>query len=579
MHYKLQQLNIKLRNIVVCFVIGCLIIPTAVAEITLRQQTIHKTITEAVKAINTGNNGAYSPVIPKRRGLYPIICGDAETYTANPLHLQGSCPPILLAGWFGRGKIIAAGHDGWLLESSEAVQETKLAANCLRWLVGSSQNPCIAFYTSIGSLVSIKTVSSNIKKEFSEQGITFIDLSEKVSSESLSGCSVLVIARPHLRSMSEDEAVIISQFVKDGGSLFIAGLGWFWLRNNPDSLISDFPLNTLGRHIGIEYSEDIIYKQDREGRRRHAAFQVDSPVVWRPKRTKVFNPAETTDQSILMSVRKYKDTHNFAFEGEHVILSLPGEAFLQLHSPIKAVKDLDTVYKTHKRLADNVPYSGRKISIVVVNRLCFHLCSGNPILIRKDRIPVVLNDFNELGHAGWGLIHELGHDFVASGHKHIYPLGPGDNECWTNMFTLHAFETLDLKEVQSDTHDANIRKGLSYYYANKADYDLLKNDRWTMLSLLKIIKDTYGWDCYYSFFKVCVQKAKTNKIPGTEQEKVDFIVEELSKAAQADLGNYFVRWGFPVSASVLQELQNLPPADLDQAAKAMALKYSVPIKD
>jgi len=489
--------------------------------------------------------------------------------------LQGSCPPVVLAGRFGEGRIAAVGHDGWLLERSKDRDTSRLCLNCLEWLAGSTRPGRIGFYTSIGSLVTTKTFSTEMMKELSEQGISVADISAMINPTALEDCSVLVIARPHNRLMNEDEVETICKFVENGGGLFMAGLCWYWAQNNPTLTIEDFPLNRLGSKLGVKFVNDTVWEQDEKGVRVPAKFQVGKLSAWHPRQTKLFELGEITDQGIQESVRIYQGTHNFAIEGEHVVLNLPADAFLQLRSPTKVVEELDAIYETHARLASNVPYNGRKISFVVVDRLKYHLCSGNPVLIRRDRVPVVLNDFNKLGHPGWGLIHELGHDFVASAHKHIYQLGSGDNESWANVFTFHAYDTLKLDYDKNDAHFNEFRTGIDYYFAKKADYEQLKNDSWIMLGLLRIIKEAYGWDAFYRFFEVCAQKAEAGQVPGTEQEKIDFLVRELSLAAGVDLSSYFVRWGFPVSKDVVNELRTLPPAELDEAARKMAMQYKM----
>jgi hypothetical protein len=429
----------------------------------------------------------------------------------------------------------------------------------------------------MGTLVTTKTLSTEILRELSEQEVTVTNTAEMASPAALQRCSILVIARPHARLMDANEAEAICRFVEEGGGLLMAGLGWFWAQSYPTLTIEDFPLNVLGRRLGVKFLSDIVWEQSDKGQRLPATFQVGRLSAWHPGQTKVFRLGETTDQSVHTFVSRHKKTHNFAIEGEHVVLNLPADAFLQLRRPIKAVEDLDTVYKTHAHLASNVPYDGKRISFVVVDRLEYHLCSGNPVLIRRDRVPVVLKDFNELGHPGWGLTHELGHDFVASAHKHAYQLGDGDNEGWANVFTTHAYDTLKLKYDRYDTHWNEQRSGIAYYFAKEADYEQLKNDNWIMLSLLMVIKETYGWGPFYRFFKVCAHKAKAAKPPESEQEKVDFLVRELSMAASVDLSSYFVRWGFPVSKAVMHELRTLPPAELDEAARTIAMQYKIPI--
>ncbi len=548
--------------------------PARPQDISPERVRVHQTLTQGMRAITVGR---LCPVIPRRDGMYPIFCGGPDAYTGNPLYMQGSYPPVVLAGRYGKGRIVACGHDGWLLERTEDPDVSRLSLNALQWLAGPARPARIALYTSIGTLVTTKTLSTDIMRELSEDQITVTNLAEPASPETLEGYVVLAIARPHTRLMDADEAEVICQFIEEGGGVFLAGLGWFWAECNPTLPMSDFPLNVLGSRLGLTFLDNSVWQQSREGEPIPATFPVDKPKRWLPRPTKVFQGDEPADQNIHAFVRKHRKSHNFAIEGEHVVLSLPAYGFLNLRSPTKAIKDLDTIYKTHARLASNTPFHGKKISVVVVNRLSYHLCSGNPILIRRDRVPVVLKDFNGLGHPGWGLIHELGHDFVAFAHKHAYQLGHGDNESWANIFTTHAYDTLELKYDEHDTHWREQRNGIAYYFANQPDYEKLKTDGWIMLSLLTVIKETYGWDPFYSFFKKCANKAKTGSTPTTEQEKVDFLASGLSVAAGVDLSSYFIRWGFPLSESVIHELKTLPKAQLDKTARSIAARFNIDV--
>jgi hypothetical protein len=535
---------------------------------------IHRTITQGAKAIEQGR---LSPVIPQREGMVPIVCGSPDSYTGNPQYLQGSCPPVVVAGRYGQGRVVALGHDGWLLAKSLEQDVAKLALNSLQWLAGDIQSPKIALYTSIGTLLTRKTLSIDIRKSLKTRGCIFTDMTEKVSKTSLADCSVLVIARPHTRLMDAAEVDMICRFVADGGGLLMAGLGWFWQKSNPTLSMEEFPLNVLGRSLGVQFLSETVWEQSETGIRLPAKFTVGEPFLWNPKPTLIFQQETTTDHEIYAQVRRHRDSHNFAIEGKRAVLNLPAEAFLKLDSPTRASKDLDLIYETHAKLAGHVPYHGRKIRFVVVDRLCFHLCSGNPILIRKGRIPVVLNDFNHLGHPGWGLLHELGHDFVASAHQHAYQLGPGDNESWANVFTRHAYDTLDLAYDPHDRHE-QLQEAMTYYFTKKPNYEKLKTHQWIMLGLLMVIKEAYGWEPFYNFFAECSERAKQGRVPTQEKDKVDFLVQGLSRAAGVDLSPTFVDWGFPVSETVTQELQTMPRAELDKAARHMARLLKVPIK-
>ena len=85
-------------------------------------------------------------------------------------------------------------------------------------------------------------------------------------------------------SFTQSEMQAIEDFVKDGGGLWLIGLGWSWVGYHPDSTIYDYPMNQIAQRFGAFYNDDIIfdptdYTTDPGSAIFHSPFIYSHPVT------------------------------------------------------------------------------------------------------------------------------------------------------------------------------------------------------------------------------------------------------------------------------------------------------------
>lgn len=59
-------------------------------------------------------------------------------------------------------------------------------------------------------------------------------------------------------SFTSAEVDAITQFVSNGGGLFLTGLGWSWVNPTENRTLESYPMNLISRNFGIEFLEDSI---------------------------------------------------------------------------------------------------------------------------------------------------------------------------------------------------------------------------------------------------------------------------------------------------------------------------------
>lgn len=74
----------------------------------------------------------------------------------------------------------------------------------------------------------------------------------------LSGYCVLVIGTAW-GSFAQSKIQAIEDFVKNGGGLWLIGLGWSWVDYHPGTTIEDYPMNKIAQRFGAFFNPDIIF--------------------------------------------------------------------------------------------------------------------------------------------------------------------------------------------------------------------------------------------------------------------------------------------------------------------------------
>jgi len=82
-------------------------------------------------------------------------------------------------------------------------------------------------------------------------------LNKEISEEDLLNCCLLILGFPN-KNFSEDEILTIIDYVKNGGILFIFGIGWVWANYFSDKIFEEFPCNVIGSYFGIKWIDGYL---------------------------------------------------------------------------------------------------------------------------------------------------------------------------------------------------------------------------------------------------------------------------------------------------------------------------------
>ena len=156
-----------------------------------------------------------------------------------------------VATQYQNGKVIAIAHEGLLTNPNiNSYDNMEFITKAIDWLnPGNSRVSLKEGWVNGGN-------TSILQSTLIANNYTFNTLSGNITSSSLANTDVLILGndwngtQPYLAS----ELVALDAFVSNGGSIFIAGLGWSW----PQSL-SLYPMNQVASLFGLAFTTDVIY--------------------------------------------------------------------------------------------------------------------------------------------------------------------------------------------------------------------------------------------------------------------------------------------------------------------------------
>jgi len=192
-------------------------------------------LTEGVGTIQ--QMGVPGPLCSFGEKTFPVILGKSGS-------LQH---PLVVAGKYGRGRVVAFGHGGYLTSAKKNIRH--LVSNCVRWTKKDRKK------LTIGVLKN-----SDLATFLHQKGFT-------VMENPLSNLPSLhvLIADCHYIKKNADYGSI-SRFIQKGGGFITAGLGWGWSQLNPGKdLVTEHPGNKLLSKAGIVWASGYLDKTDPKG--------------------------------------------------------------------------------------------------------------------------------------------------------------------------------------------------------------------------------------------------------------------------------------------------------------------------
>lgn len=216
--------------------IGCLLLLTLPLATPAAQDP--SPIVQGLTSIALPQGGA-GPVCPLPGGnLAPIVTGDEDSSGFRVFAAAGGC---------GSGRVVAAGHDGVLGDGANGLFDTlQFNTQAFDWLAAGS--PQVATFLSGHREWARAANSTVLRTSLQNAGWSVSDLGGVVTAGSLAGASVVVIGNAW-GDFTTAELDTLEAFVRGGGGIYLAGLGWsFGAANLPT-----YPMNLLGERLGVAW--------------------------------------------------------------------------------------------------------------------------------------------------------------------------------------------------------------------------------------------------------------------------------------------------------------------------------------
>ncbi len=186
------------------------------------------------------NGGVSSLTGLPGRSVSPIISGD------NDATLPGLFAAI---GSLGKGAALGVGHEGFLLDTANRAFHTlRFNRQAIAWLdrLKSKKVLVLSGHKEWGRLRSMSVLAGALRTD----GFQVSELASSVTTTALKGVGVVVIGNAW-GSFSSAELTSLENFVKAGGGLYLAGVGWSWNAYRSSLGLDAYPMNVLGRRFGL----------------------------------------------------------------------------------------------------------------------------------------------------------------------------------------------------------------------------------------------------------------------------------------------------------------------------------------
>ena len=165
--------------------------------------------------------------------------------------------PYALLREFGSGRVMALGHEK-MLSYQNADGQNYFLQEALNWLKGNREASVIISVkrTDTLSIYMSSTYSFPVlQNKFANWRYRTEGLQDLSDKDKLGKAGVLVIANAW-GAFTAAEIDAIMEFVKGGGGLLGAGLGWSWTQFAPGTpSIDDYPMNQLFKTFGAAWTE------------------------------------------------------------------------------------------------------------------------------------------------------------------------------------------------------------------------------------------------------------------------------------------------------------------------------------
>lgn len=228
-------------------------------------------------------------------------------------------------------------------------------------------------------------------------------------------------------------------------------------------------------------------------------------------------------------------------EGQHIKLCLEKEKVKITDEQMDQwLANLDKVYEAYHDLVGETPYGGEKIIIINTPGIepGYWALAGNPILWNSNvKVEEVINRTAEFDDWGFGVMHEIGHDFS---HGNIKGDGSWNwnDEIFANFRMSYALEACDGTASQRNVcyKGADIINYYKIFYDETIGAGIAKNNGDALHYTFLRIKEKFSWDVYKQAFRK-LYATPDSELPKFENnyDKFLYFLSKVSEAADEDV--------------------------------------------
>lgn len=184
--------------------------------------------------------GVPGPIACVSENSFPVILGKAGD----------SDQTVIAATRFGKGKVVAFGHNGFMEKpASEEADTPKLLANAAKW---AARLPHKSNAKPVAGLIFALDMAKPLEKlGFEVKFLGCPGWKDRISEIDLLVGSNLLPDREH--------EIALTEFISNGGGFLTSGLAWGWMQLNPElDLRRDHPLNRVLAPMGLAFVDGYI---------------------------------------------------------------------------------------------------------------------------------------------------------------------------------------------------------------------------------------------------------------------------------------------------------------------------------
>lgn len=184
-----------------------------------------------------------------------------------------------------------------------------------------------------------------------------------------------------------------------------------------------------------------------------------------------------------------------------------------------------------------------------------YMHSGYPIMTHLDFAAEAVDAAKLQTSGSWGPFHELGHN-----HQWLPWVLPGSTEASVNLWSVYVFENvlgISRDVAHPSLAPAERAQRIQDYVAGGADFYASWNV-WTSLETYLQLQEGFGWAPFQAVFAAYTAQDPALD-PQGDAAAIDMFCTRFAAEVNADLGPFFLAWGFPLSQVALDQMALLPP--------------------